>query len=186
VKRIYKPEDDAQREAAQILESIFQRNRIDSVNIERGNMLFAGCEVMTLWYAVEAKNTFYGVASPLKIRCRSFSPMKGENLYPLFDEFGDYIAMSVECKVKKGGKTITYFDTYTESRHIKWESVGESWQVVEDEEITIEKNPTIYMYRPAPIWEDHSKHRIRARVGCESERELSAKEQPTGLDGFRG
>ena len=156
VKRVYKAKDAVQKEAAQLLESIFQRNRIDSVNIERGNMLFAGCEVMTLWYAVEVQNTLYGVDSPLKIRCRNFSPMKGENLYPLFDEYGDYIAMSVGYKVRKGGKMVELFDTYTDSRHIKWQSDGTGWTVVEDEEITIEKNPTLYMYRPTPGWEDQS------------------------------
>lgn len=156
VKRTYKAKDKAQKEASQLLEAILQRNRIDSVNIERGNMLFAGCEVMTLWFAVESKNTLYGVDSPLKIRCRNFSPMRGEALYPLFDEQGDYIAMSVGYKVKKGGKTVEYFDTYTDARHIKWESAGSSWIVVEDELITIKKNPTLYMHRPTPIWEDQS------------------------------
>ena len=75
VKRVYKPENDKQKEIAAYMEKIFERNRIDSVNIERCNMLFAGCEVMTLWYAVEEKNTLYGFNSPLKMRCRNFSPI---------------------------------------------------------------------------------------------------------------
>lgn len=158
VKRVYKPENDRQREIARIIEKVFERNRIDSVNIERCNMLYAGCEVMTLWYAVEQKNTLYGTTSNLKMRCKNFSPMFGDELYPLFDEYGDMIALSVGYTRKVGGRTISYFDAYTADRHIKWSNeVSSAWGVVEDEEITLGKIPAVYMYRPTPIWEDTSK-----------------------------
>jgi hypothetical protein len=156
VKRIYKAENDQEKEAAKIIEAIMQRNRIDSVNIERGTMLFAGCEFMTLWYAVENKNTLYGIDSDLKIRCRNFSPMHGDQLYPLFDEYGDYVAMSVKYKVKENdSKEVWYFDTYTTDKHIKFENRG-GWEVIEDETIEMKKNPTLYCYRPTPIWEQTS------------------------------
>ena len=72
VRRVYKAENDRQKDVAGYLEKIYARNRIDSVNIERCNILFAGCEVMTLWYAVEDRNNIYGFNSPLKVRCRNF------------------------------------------------------------------------------------------------------------------
>lgn len=158
VKRAYKAADDLEQRAAKLLERILQKNRIDSMNIERGNMLFAGCEVATLWFAVEQRNRLYGIDSPLKIRSRSFSPIRGENLYPLFDELGDYIALSIAYKIKIGKNTVDYFDTYTESRHIKWINDGAGWTVVENEPIKIQKNPTLYLYRPTPIWEDESEN----------------------------
>lgn len=156
VKRVYKPENDRQQEVARVLEKIYERNRIDSVNIERCNMLFASCEVMTLWYAVEERNNLYGTASPIKLRCRNFSPMFGDELYPLFDEYGDMIALSVGYSRKVGGKTVSYFDAYTANRHIKFSSDG-GWNIVEDEAITLGKIPGIYGFRPTPIWEDTSK-----------------------------
>ena len=156
VKRVYKPENDRQQEVARVLEKIFERNRIDSVNIERCNMLFAGCEVMTLWYAVEERNALYGMDSLLKLRCRNFSPMFGDELYPLFDEYGDMIAMSVGYSRKVAGKTVTYFDAYTKDRHLKFSNEG-GWSVLEDEQITLGKIPAVYCFRPTPIWEDTSK-----------------------------
>ena len=156
VKRVYKPENDRQNEIATYLEKIFVRNHADSLNIERCNMLFASCEVMTLWYAVKEGNGIYGFKSPLKLRCRNFSPMTGDTLYPLFDEYGDMIALSVEYTRVVGNKTYNYFDTYTKDRHIKWSDTSGSMAVVEDEEITIGKIPAVYMYRPTPIWEDTS------------------------------
>lgn len=159
VKRIYKPEADneGQQKVAKMLEAIFQRNRIDSMNIERNNMLFAGCEVMTLWYAVEQRNNLYGFDSPLKLRCKNFSPMLGDELYPLFDEYGDLIALSVGYTRKKLGKTVSYFDTYTDSKHLKWSNESNGWNLIEDDDTTLGKIPGVYMYRPTPIWEDTSK-----------------------------
>lgn len=156
VKRVYKPESDRQKEIATYLEKIFVRNHADSLNIERCNMLFASCEVMTLWYAVKEDNSIYGFKSPLKFRCRNFSPMTGDTLYPLFDEYGDMIAISVEYTRVVGNKTYNYFDTYTKDRHIKWSDLNGPMEMVENEEITIGKIPAVYMYRPTPIWEDTS------------------------------
>lgn len=160
VQRVCKPEKDnkKQKEVAEALEKLFQRNRIDSVNIERCNMLFAGCEVMTLWYAVEERNTAYGFNSPLKIRCRNFSPMLGDELYPLFDEYGDLIALSVGYARKDGVKTVNFFETYTADHHYKWSNQNNGgWVLTEEEPHNIEKIPGVYMYRPTPIWEDTSK-----------------------------
>lgn len=158
VKRVYKPNNDTQKMIASYIEAIFDRNRINSVNIERLNMLFAGCEVLTLWYAIESKNNIYGFDSPLKFRCRNFSPMLGDDLYPLFDEYGDMVAMSVGYTRKTGKKNVQYFDTYTATKHIKYSDAGGEWAEVENEDITaVGKIPCIYMYRPTPIWEDTSK-----------------------------
>lgn len=156
VKRVYKPENDRQQEVASVLEKIYERNRIDSVNIERLTLLFSGCEFMTLWYAVEEDNNLYGTRSKIKLRCRNFSPVYGDELYPLFDEYGDMIAMSVGYTRKVGGKTVSYFDAYFKDRHLKFSSEG-GWQVVEDEPITLGKIPAVYVFRPTPIWEDTSK-----------------------------
>lgn len=157
VRRIYKPENDRQAEVAKWLEAVYRRNRIDSVNIERCNMLFAGCEVMTLWYAVGQPHNLYGFDSPLKFRCRNFSPMQGDELYPLFDEYGDMAAMSVGYTRKVGKQTVTFFDTYTADRHVKFSNGGGDFAVVEDERITVGKIPCLYCYRPTPIWEDTSR-----------------------------
>lgn len=157
VRRVYSAQDATQRELAGHLERIFQRNRIDSKNVERLNMLFAGCEVLTLWYAVEQENYLYGFRSPLKMRCQNFSPMLGDDLYPLFDEYGDMTAMSVGYQRKVGKKWVRFFDAYSATRHIKWSTADGDWAEVQDEEITLGKIPCIYMWRPTPIWENLSR-----------------------------
>lgn len=157
VKRIYKPENDIQKEIAKYLEAIFDCNRINSVNIDRLNMLFASCEVFTLWYAIENKNNLYGFDSPLKFRCRNFSPMLGDELYPMFDEYGDMVTMSIGYTRKIGKKNVQYLDTYTDAKHIKYSDAGGEWSEVENEDITrVGKIPGIYITRPAPIFDGGS------------------------------
>lgn len=161
VKRIYKPENDRQKLVAEAMEKIFDRNRINSVNTKRCKQLFAGCEIFTLWYAVEQRNSLYGFNSLLKLRCRTFSPMLGDELYPFFDEYGDMVAMSIGYSRKVGRKNVQYFDTYTDgedSRHIKWSNEGGEWAIIEDENTTLLKIPGVYAWRPMPIWEDTSRN----------------------------
>lgn len=156
VKRIYSPEDDKQREASECLEAIFQRNRIDSVNIERCNALFSGCEILTLWYPTAEKNKLYGFDSEYKIRCQTYSPREGAQLYPLFHE-GDLIALSIETTRTESGEDVRYLDTYTQDRHLTYREGKGGWQVAKDEPIKLGKIPAIYCMRPTPIWEDTSR-----------------------------
>ena len=156
VKRTYKPITDGQKEVAKVIEAIFTKNRIDSLNIERGNLLFASCEVATLWYAVQEDNTLYGVPSKIKLRNRSYSPMNGESIYPLFNEYGDLIALSFGYSYKSGDKEIEYLDSYSSAKHIRYKKSDTEWMVDVDEAITLGKIPAIYCSRPSSAWGDTS------------------------------
>lgn len=156
VKRVASPENQTQKDVAAFIEKIYARNRIDNFNVERFNMLFCGCEVMTLWYAKEESNNIYGYPSPIKLRCKNYSPTLGDELFPLFDEYGDLVALSVKYKRKKLDEDVTYFDTYTAEKHLRFE-IGDEVTIIDDENITLGKIPAVYMYRPTPIWETTSK-----------------------------
>lgn len=154
VKRICYPTNDKQKEIQTYLENIYRQVRINSINIERGNMLFAGCEVMSLWFAVQEPNNKYGFNSQLKLRVRNFSPMNGDMLYPYFDEFGDLVALSVSYTRKVVDTNVNFYDVYTAERHIKYKQAEQDWLVDEDEQILLGKIPAVYMNRPTPIWEN--------------------------------
>lgn len=134
------------------IEQILLKNRIDTINLNRAKKLFSSCEILTIWYAVEEKNNDYGFESPLKLRCKTFSPMDNNTkIYPLFDEYGDMVAISVKYTTKILNNTITYFDTYTKNRHLQFVNKG-LWEKTIDENISIGKIPCIYAYREEPIW----------------------------------
>jgi hypothetical protein len=156
VKRVYNPQTDGEREVANAIEAVMKRNRMESVNINRGKMLFASCEVATIWFATEEPNTLYGFESKLKLRCRSYSPMSGDSIYPMFDaETGDMAALSFGYTRKHGDKDVEYLDVYTANRHVRYKNDGE-WVEELSEQSAIGKIPAVYCYRPSPAWEDTS------------------------------
>lgn len=164
VLRVYNDHNkEDQKRAAQILEAVYQKNRINAVNTERGRWLFAACEAMTLWYAQEQPTVYAGEKSKLKIRCRSYSPFsdkakRSEMIYPLFDEYDDLVALSIEYARQEDNATITYFETYTADTHIRWRnSVGNPEEVLR-ENYDIEKIPAAYIHRTEPIWEDQARN----------------------------
>lgn len=155
-KRVYSAENERQQEVQNWIEAIFERNRINSVNIERANAVFASCEAATIWYSVEDPNNQYGFESRLKLRSRNFSPMFGDQLFPLFDELGDLIALSVQYQRSVADKKVTYFDCYTKDKHVRWRNANAGWEQDVAEPITLGKIPGVYFLRKTPIWENTS------------------------------
>lgn len=145
-----------QEEVAKYIGNILERVRIDSVNFERAKHYFAACEAFTLWYGVKSPNTLYGFKSDIKLRCRVFSPMNGDELYPLFDEYGDLVAFSIAYSEKSNEGMVRWFDTYTADKHYRWVNEGGGWKEDNVEDITTGKIPGVYIWRPEPIWEDSS------------------------------
>ncbi len=154
VKRVYHniEDNETRRQIAKAIDLIYKYARIDTENIKRGNAYFASCEMCSIWYVTEQPNTLYGFNSRYKLKCKTYSPMDGVSLYPLFDEFGDMVAMSFEYKIKISDEEVTYFETYTADMHYKWKQNGRGWEEVLAEHIELMKIPCIYAYRPVPIY----------------------------------
>lgn len=164
VKRVYHntEENETRMQIAKAIESVYKYARIDSENIKRGNAYFASCEVFTIWYTVENANSLYGFKSKYKLKCKTYSPMDGTKLYPLFDEYWDMVAMSFEYKKKIDNKDVTYFETYTKDIHYRWMQDGGAWIEVKKEPIRILKIPGVYGYRFVPIY--HGLSDIRQEI----------------------
>lgn len=156
VKRIYHNIEgsETRQKIAKAIDSIYKRARIDTENIKRGNAYFASCEIFTIWYVVDKPNSLYGFDSRYKLKCRTYSPMEGVDLYPLIDELGDMQAMSFRYKKKVGDEEVSFFETYTYDMHLKWKMGSKGWeQVGTAESIRLLKIPGAYLSRPAPIYD---------------------------------
>lgn len=162
VLRVYNDHDNEQEKlAAQILEAVYAKNRINAVNKKRARFLYASCEIATIWYTQEQPTTYAGQPCDLKLRCRTFSPFsdktKGsESIYPLFDEYDDLVALSMEYERTENGASVRYFETYTIDEHIRWRNTAGIPEEVLREDFDIEKLPGLYAMRPEPIWEDRA------------------------------
>lgn len=152
VNVLFSPKTDDETLAAGIIQDILTRNRYSSLNLKRCEKMSACCEIATIWYCNVAETSYNGMISPYKVRCKTFSPMGGDALYPLFDEYDDMIALSVEYKRSENGENVTYFETYTADRHLRWRES----KLELDEVIGTGKISGVYTHRELPIWEGAS------------------------------
>ena len=159
VKRVYtfNKEDEELKTIAHAIEQIYKCAHIDTENMHRAKCYYASCEMFTLWYTQKKDNKLYGFDSQYKLKCKTFSPMDGVQIYPLFDEYGDLLALSFEYRRKVADEEITYFETYTSNKHFKWDlaeaATSKDWRQIQNDEINIEKIPAVYWYRHEPCWE---------------------------------
>lgn len=164
VKRSFDCQDEVQQQVAYAIERILSCADIDGENLRRGLMYFASCECCTVWYAVKSPNDLYGFHSEYKLKCKTYSPMDGTELYPLFDEYDDLMAMSFRYRSRMNNGS-EFFETYTADRRYRWMrgKDTEGWQllthhtdaqgnVIAGEEIKLAKIPAIYLWRPVPIF----------------------------------
>jgi len=160
VRRVYGVDGEDQKKVAEIMEKIFEKARISSVNLKRFKMYFAACEMASIWYMKEEEEEHddYGEPTKYKLRINSFSPMNKYEIYPYFDEYLDLIALSFEYQRVEGDKTLTYFDCYTKDIHRRFVQDGSVWANVADseEDVINEKIPGQYIWRQEQIWEDTS------------------------------
>ncbi len=165
VKRVYNNIDgnETRQAIANAIEAIYKNARINAENKRRGMAYFASCEIFSIWYTVKTNNSLYGFDSEYKLKCKTFTPMDGVKLYPLFDEYDDMVAMSWQYERQIENETLTYFETYTADRHIKWERKNGRWEEVTSEDIVvIGKIPGAYISRPFPVW--HGLSHIREEI----------------------
>lgn len=143
-------------EITSAIENIYKKVRIDALNLDRGEALFASCEIATILYLKEESNTKYGFNSKYKVCLKTYTPKNGDRLFPLFDNYGDMIAFSVEYtrKVLKKGVVVeqTYFDTYTANFIYNFILNSNEEPVVVANPIG--KIPVAYCHRDEPIYAD--------------------------------
>lgn len=182
VERIYYTgEDDAMKEIEKAMEKIYQCCRIDTVNIKRMRKYFAGCEIATVWYAVEGKevHTKYGFPTKYKLRCKTYSPMDGYELLPFFDEFDDMLGFGFKYKKleNEGGMDLQaeYFEFYTDNQHFIYRLNGASYDKVKQENISILKIPLSYIFRHSPIWEDQTNNNDEIELALSRESRIIDK-----------
>lgn len=144
----YDEKNEKHKSLADAIEAVYRTNRFEAVNKRRAVNYFAACEFFTIWYLQEKPNADYGFQSQYKLKCRTYSPMDGVDLYALFDEKGDLIAMSFDRKEKEMDEDVEYFETYTATHRYKWKNVGDDWEEVDIPLATsLNKIPGVYMYR---------------------------------------
>lgn len=128
-----------------------------TINRAVARAIFSCTEGAELWYPVEKPTKKYGFNSTFKLRCKVLSPLKGDVLYPYFDDTGDLTAFSRQfAKEDNNHIKHTYFETYTDEEHYIWENKQSGWELLEGypKANPIGKIPVVYGQQPQVEWAD--------------------------------
>lgn len=114
-------------------DKILRNAKSTSLNRKIARAVFGYKECAELWYPVEsdAVHSKYGFPTKTKIKCAVWSPKDGNILYPYFDSEGDLVAFSREYSQEIGGRTVSFFETYTNDSHYLFSNAGGEYALVE-------------------------------------------------------
>ena len=152
-----KSDESKYQTAFAAIQQIMEDVKIDSVNRRLARILFSCTEVAELWYPVEAENeeNLYGINSKYKLKMKLLNPMKGDKLYPYFDQYDDLIAFSREYSVVKGDDKRIFFDVYTDEYILNYEIKPEGPVLLnEPKKNPIKKIPVVYGHQDITDYDD--------------------------------
>jgi SPP1 family phage portal protein len=146
--------DDTQMAIVESLKRVLRGNKEIPMNRKVGKRLMASQEVAEYWYTTElpAKANLYGFDSKLKLKHQVFSPMDGDSLYPLFDQWGDLVAFSREYELMINDKATIHFDVYTAQNTFLYRQGQFAFELIEKKDNPIKKIPIIYAYQSEVEW----------------------------------
>ncbi len=138
------------------VKKILLKNKETALNKKMATILYSATEVAEYWYPVKDDNasSLYGFNSKNKLKVALFSPLKGDILYPTFDDFGDMIAFSREFKKIIEDKEIVYFETYTDTHHYMWNVTDKKIIDGFPRKLELGKIPIIYGKQEQSEWAD--------------------------------
>lgn len=160
------PTNDKEKKLYQIVQAVNKENKIRYHNKRAARSWFSETEIAEYWYEYESKGfwskaaarlrqLFAGKERPMnKLKCVIWSPFKGDVLYPVFDDSGDYVAQSREYRIKESrSKTVTYFQTVTATDVFVWKRDNGQWVEVPEKTFAhnFPKMPCIYAHRDEPL-----------------------------------
>lgn len=131
----YTPDDTGENVdlVMRAFDKILRNTKSTSLNRRIARAIFGYKECAELWYPVEsdAVHNKYGFPTKTKIKCVVWSPKDGNTLYPYFDSEGDLVAFSREYSQEIGGRSVSFFETYTNDSHYLFSNAEGDYALVE-------------------------------------------------------
>lgn len=158
------PKEGKEADLVTILQKIHDDNKLDYKFRKKAKYVYSEKQVAELWFTKPAEEGYwdgYPFESNLKFSMKLLAFSLGDELLPVFDEFGDMVAFGRVYKITgDDGKEINYFDLLTAEWFYYWKQVDGKWvSDLKDSDTFKVKNligkiPIVYYYEPLTIWED--------------------------------
>ena len=155
------------------LKTVLRKNKIKYQNRKIVRSWLSEQEVAEYWYITKDDGFWaklkarvaeiFGITKPEgKLKSVIWSPFRGDQLYPFFDDNGDLVAFSREyTKHDLDGSTTLCFMTVTKSMVYNWE-MDKGWSDTGSFAHKFDKLPVIYSYRDEALCDKI--HTIRVRL----------------------
>lgn len=153
------PNNDEETELFAVIKSINKKNKLRFLNKKIVRSWLSECEVAEYWYVVKddgfwskvfarVKSTFgIKTKAEYKLKCAVWSPFRGDKLYPKFDGYGDFVALSREYSTTNDdGTMVGHFMTITKDAVYQWDQ-DKNWENPIVFKHGFKKIPVIYSYR---------------------------------------
>lgn len=153
--------DDSSDGFIDLINKIWDDNKLDWKFKQLAKRVMSEKHCAELWYTekLEAGDDYWeGTAmratAPFKFSVRLISPSSGDELLPVFDDFGKMVAFGRKYKtLDEEAKEIERFDIYTADTNYFSQRNATGW-VTTTEANYFKKIPVIYYYQPYVEWED--------------------------------
>ena len=156
-------ENNAETPSQELLYEMVERTLADNkepyFNRRVARTVMTECQAAELWYLVEDplfwSRKVTNVNSIFKLRVKLMSPSAGDKLYPIFDDYGDFVAFSRGYVMKDDdGREIEHLDTWTLTQIItRQRQSGGAWEEQRAANL-LGKIPVVYYSQPEPEWAD--------------------------------
>ncbi|HRQ17710.1 MAG TPA: phage portal protein [Agriterribacter sp.] len=150
----------SQENFTQLIERVWDKNKLDYKNLRIANILFSETECAELWYTEpikEGSDYWLGTSNEtvkFTLRLRIMAYSLGDTLYPVFNEFGDMIAFGRGYTVQIDGQKIETLDLYTDEAMYRYQKGQSGLALTLKQANVIGKIPVIYYSQPKPEWSD--------------------------------
>lgn len=129
---------------------IFNENKIDYFDKKLARDLFRCCECAELWYIVPSQDE----TQQNEIRVILLSPLRGDVLYPHFDDYNRMDGFARKYVIKDElGQTTIHFDVYTNTMLYKYSNAGSTMQLMSAKPHGFTKIPIVYYRQEETEWE---------------------------------
>lgn len=129
---------------------VFQENKIDYFDKKLARDLFRCCECAELWYIVHSQDE----NEQNEIRVMLLSPLRGDMLYPHFDDYNSMDGFARKYIVKDElGNTTMHFDVYTSTMLYKYSNDCSTMTLISAKPHGFTKIPVIYYRQNETEWE---------------------------------
>lgn len=143
---------DSAQQAVDIIEEVLKtKNSIDCTNIERSKKLNAACEVAVVWRVKEKSMMVQGEQSKFTLSHSVYSPKDGYSLYPILDDLGDILVLSIGSTTKDNVERLYVYLNTEKPKVIVYEKKTD-WVLVPDQTKDLTVFPAVYINIEEPVW----------------------------------